>query len=148
MAMNLFGEKTQDNYIPPEPKTAQVKDGDGEDKIPDWSIRDPNKLYFTHRQYPECPDHPPIVVEYVGALYYTDGRKVEDFVSVRFINDLGLREFCAGAFGAVAKRLLSPYRDQDLPDPFFVPRYKPERKQPSPTERINKTTINTRRSRR
>ena len=148
MATNLFGEKTEDNYIKPETKTTEVEYGDGKEERPEWSIRDPNKLYFSHRQYPECPDHPPIVVEYVGPLYYMDGRKVKDFVSVRFINDLGLREFCAGAFGAVAKRLLSPYRDQELPDPFFVPSYKPERKQPAPTERINKTNVNTRRHRR
>ena len=134
---------------------------------PDWSFRDQSKLYFTHvdHQQGSCPA---LVFEYIGPLRYMNGDKVADFVSVRCINDLGLRAYKAGGFTAVAKKSLIPYPKGDLPDPYWRPEeHKTIRSlkddtsyvfnsdpDPAPverpvhsggSERIAKTSINTRR---
>lgn len=91
-------------------------------------------IYFSHRRYPA------LILEYIGPLYYPNGDKVPDFVSVRCMNDLGLRAYSAGAYTAEAKRMLSPYRGE-LPDPHYRPATKPEPKAPAPNERIHKTNV-------
>ena len=91
-------------------------------------------IYFSHRRYPD------LILEYIGPLFYMNGDKVQDFVSVRCMNDLGLRAYSSGAYTAEAKRLLSPYRGE-LPDPHYRPETKPEPKAPAPNERIHKTNV-------
>ena len=44
-------------------------------------------IYFSHRRYPD------LILEYIGPLFYMNGDKVQDFVSVRCMNDLGLRAY-------------------------------------------------------
>jgi len=106
-------------------------------EIPEWAKRQAGRLYFVHREYKECKAHPPLVFEYIGKLHYFDGTEVKDFVKVRCINDLGLRAYKAGAYTAVAKRLLSPYKEE-LPDPWFIPAHPPIRQVLAPSERVEK----------
>ena len=108
--------------------------------------RDPSKLYFMHKQYRGGKGIPPLVFEYIGPMFYMDGRKVEDFVSVRCINDLGLRAYLAGAYTSVAKRFLTPYRTGDLPDPNFRPSSPPAPQPLAPMNRVNKTLVRAKRS--
>lgn len=107
--------------------------------------RDPSKLYFVHKQYRGSDTCQPLVFEYVGPIFYMDGRKVEDFVSVRCINDLGMRAYLAGAYTVVGKRFLAPYKTGALPDPNWRPSTIPAPQPLAPVDRINKTTINTKR---
>lgn len=92
------------------------------------------KIYFEHKEYKG------LIFQYVGPLHYPDGRKVEDFVSVYCLNDLGLRAYKTHAYTAVAKRSLTPYRG---PLPNGEPHKGPAatRRPPSPNERIERTNV-------
>ena len=95
------------------------------------------KLYFEHREYKG------LIFQYVGPLYYPDGRKVEEWVSVKCLNDLGLRAYKTNAYCAVAKSLLTPYRGT-LPSAETKHTRPAIRRPASPSERIEKSSIRTR----
>jgi hypothetical protein len=106
-----------------------------EDRRRRAAARRPKNIYFEHREYKG------LIFNYVGPLYYVDGRKVPDFVSVLCLNDLGLRAYLKGAYTAVAKRSLTPYRGP-LPNGETATRGRPAaRRPPSLNERIEKTGI-------
>ncbi len=106
-----------------------------EDQRKRAAARRPKNIYFEHREYKG------LIFDYVGPLYYPDGRKVPDFVLVFCLSDLGLRAYKTGAYTAVAKRSVTPYRGP-LPNGEKATTGRPATRRPSSlNERIEKTNI-------